>query len=113
MTANTLLNLTAEGEKETIMRILKDIRGIQEIKNPTERDGNQLSCQLVLEAESIRNEITSSLIANGCNIVEMSMQKLDLEQVFLKVTAQNEKRSSLQDLLDETPDAPENPYDAE
>ncbi len=113
MTANTLLNLTAEGEKATIMRILKDIRGIQEIKNVTERDNKQLSCQLVLEAETVRNEITSSLIANGCNIVEMSMQKLSLEQVFLKVTAQNDKRSSLQELLDETPEAPENPYDAE
>ena len=111
MTANTLLNLTAEGEKETVLRILKDIRGVKDIRDITAADG-KVSCKITLETENVRNEIMSSLMANGCNIAEMSMAKLDLEQVFLKVTA-NEKRSSLQDLLDETPDAPENPYDAE
>ena len=103
MTANTLLNLTVEGEKDTALRILKDIRGIKEIKYLNAADG-RVSCQLTLEDESVRNEIMSALMANGCNIAEMSMAKLDLEQVFLKLTAQKEKRSSLQDLLDETPD---------
>lgn len=112
MTANTLLNLTAEGEKATIMRILKDIRGIKEIQETGNADG-RLSLRITLESEEVRNEIMSALVANKCSIVEMSMAKLDLEQVFLKVTSQNEKRSSLQELLDETPDAPDNPYDAE
>lgn len=112
MTANTLLNLTAEGERATIMRILKDIRDIKEIQETGNADG-RLSLRITLESEEVRNEIMSALVANKCSIVEMSMAKLDLEQVFLKVTSQNEKRSSLQELLDETPDAPDNPYDAE
>lgn len=112
MTANTLLNLTAEGERATIMRILKDIRGIKEIQETGNADG-RLSLRITLGSEEVRNEIMSALVANKCSIVEMSMAKLDLEQVFLKVTSQNEKCSSLQELLDETPDAPDNPYDAE
>lgn len=112
MTANTLLNLTAEGERATIMRILKDIRGIKEIQETGNADG-RLSLRITLGSEEVRNEIMSALVANKCSIVEMSMAKLDLEQVFLKVTSQNEKRSTLQELLDETPDAPDNPYDAE
>lgn len=112
MTANTLLNLTAEGKRATIMRILKDIRGIKEIQETGNADG-RLSLRITLGSEEVRNEIMSALVANKCSIVEMSMAKLDLEQVFLKVTSQNEKRSTLQELLDETPDAPDNPYDAE
>ena len=113
MTANTVLNIIIEGDKTTAMRILKDIRGVREISENAPADGNRLDLRLQLEAESVRSEIMSALLANGCNIVEMTMQKLDLEQVFLKVTAADEKRSSLQELLDETPDPPENPYDAE
>ena len=113
MTANTVLNIIIEGDKTTAMRILKDIRGVREISENAPADGNRLDLRLQLEAESMRSEIMSALLANGCNIVEMTMQKLDLEQVFLKVTAADEKRSSLQELLDETPDPPENPYDAE
>jgi ABC-2 type transport system ATP-binding protein len=113
MTANTVLNIIIEGDKATAMRVLKDIRGVREISENNPADGNRIDLRLQLESENIRNEIMSALLANGCNIAEMSMAKLDLEQVFLKVTAQNEKRSSLQELLDETPDKPENPYDAE
>ncbi len=112
MTANTLLNLTVEGDKTAAVRILKDIRGVKSIEETGDSDGRS-SFKITLESEDVRGEIMSALVANKCSIVEMSMAKLDLEQVFLRITSQNEKRSSLQELLDETPDAPENPYDAE
>ena len=114
MTANTVLDLTAEGETEKTIRILKDIRGVTSISEPEEVSANRYHYRIELESEAVRNEIMSALVANQIGIVEMSMAKLSLEQVFLKVTANsNKKRSSLQDLLDETPEAPENPYDAE
>ncbi len=111
MTASSLLDITIEGDEATIMRVLKDIRGVEEIKNVTRTD-NRLSCRLTLTEDKVRNAVMTSLVANNCSIVEMNMAKLDLEQVFLRVTAQSEKRTSLQDLLDETPDMPDNPYDA-
>ena len=129
LTASTLLNLTVEGEEATIMRILKDIRGVEEISDVRGAGENRLSCKLTLTEENVRNAVMTSLVANNCNIVEMAMEKLDLEQVFLRLTAQGEKRSTLQDLIDETPDVsgddgskddndpfdddmPDNPYDA-
>ena len=48
----------------------------------------------------------SVLVANKISIVEMSMAKLTLEQVFLKITAQGKKGSTLEDLLNETPEQP-------
>ena len=114
MTANTVLDLTAEGETEKTVRILKDIRGVTSISKPEEISANRYHYRIELENEAVRNEIMSALVANQIGIVEMSMAKLSLEQVFLKVTENSgKKRSSLQDLLDETPEAPENPYDAE
>ncbi len=114
MTANTVLDLTVEGDTTKTVRILKDIRGVTSISEPEEVAENRRHYRIELESETVRNEIMSALVANQIGIVEMSMAKLNLEQVFLKVTTNSgKKRSSLQDLLDETPEAPENPYDAE
>lgn len=121
LTASTSMNLTVDGEEATVMRVLKDIRGVEEIADVKHIDDNRISCRLTLTEEGVRNAIMTSLVANNCSIVEMTMAKLDLEQVFLRLTAQSEKKSSLQELLDETPDVsddadtddmPDNPYDA-
>ena len=121
LTASTSMNLTVDGEEATVMRVLKDIRGVEEITDVKHIDDNRICCRLTLSEEGVRNAIMTSLVANNCSIVEMTMAKLDLEQVFLRLTAQSEKKSSLQELLDETPDTsgdadtddmPDNPYDA-
>ncbi|MBR2087275.1 MAG: ABC transporter ATP-binding protein [Oscillospiraceae bacterium] len=121
LTASTSMNLTVDGEEATVMRVLKDIRGVEEITDVKHIDDNRICCRLTLSEEGVRNAIMTSLVANNCSIVEMTMAKLDLEQVFLRLTAQSEKKSSLQELLDETPDIsgdadtddmPDNPYDA-
>jgi ABC-2 type transport system ATP-binding protein len=114
MTANTILDLTVDGDTTKTIRILKDVRGVTKVSEPEAIGENRYHYQVELESEPVRNEIMSALVANQLGIVEMSMAKLSLEQVFLKVTENSgKKRSSLQDLLDETPEAPENPYDAE
>lgn len=114
MTANTVLDLTVDGDTTKTIRILKDVRGVTKVSEPEAIGENRYHYQVELESEPVRNEIMSALVANQLGIVEMSMAKLSLEQVFLKVTENSgKKRSSLQDLLDETPEAPENPYDAE
>ena len=51
----------------------------------------------------------TSFVANKLNIVEMSMDKLNLEEVFLKLTSQKKKRSGLEEILEETPEQPEQP----
>ncbi len=109
MTADTLLKLTVDGSRETIERLLKDIRGIKKIVDITETANNRFTCRIELENEEIRNEIMTSFVANKLNIVEMSMDKLNLEEVFLKLTSQKKKRSGLEEILEETPEQPEQP----
>lgn len=113
MTADTVLHLTADGEKEKITRLLKDIRGVTAISDTKEIAPNRNLYQIELQSESIRDEIMSVLLANQCSIVEIKLAKLSLEQVFLKLTSQGQKRTSLQELLSEMPDQPVNPYDQE
>ena len=104
--ADTRLNLTLEGDKKLAIRLLKDIRGVGEIMNINESGDNRFSCEVELQSEDVRSEIMSVLVANKISIVEMSMAKLTLEQVFLKITAQGKKGSTLEDLLNETPEQP-------
>ena len=115
MTADTVLNLTAEGDKEKIIRLLKDIRGVITISNIQEISEHRNLYQIELQNESIRNEIMTVLLTNQCNIIEITLAKLSLEQVFLKLTSQGKKKTSLQELLTEMPEqsVSDNPYDEE
>ncbi|MDE5564004.1 MAG: ABC transporter ATP-binding protein, partial [Oscillospiraceae bacterium] len=106
MTASTLLNLTADGEKERTVRIIKDVRGVAGVTVAQELDQNRFRYRIELKNEESRSEIMSALIANGIGVVEMSMEKLSLEQVFLTLTNQEKKKSGLQDLLDEMDESP-------
>ena len=104
--ADTQLNLTVEGDQKQTIRLLKDIRGVGRITDIAAAGENRFSCKVELENEDVRSEIMSVLVANKISIAEMSMAKLTLEQVFLKITAQAKKGSTLEDLLHETPEQP-------
>ncbi len=106
MTANKQLHLTVEGEKDKIVRLLKDVRGVKSLSDIRDTAENRIECTATLESDSVRNEIMSVLLANDCTIVEMSMAKLTLEEVFLKITQQGKKRSGIEALLAETPEQP-------
>ena len=110
LTADTVLHLTADGDKEKITRLLKDIRGVNVVSDVKEISENRNLYQIELSEESVRNEIMSVLLNNQCSIVEMQLAKLNLEQVFLKLI-QEKKKSSLEQLIDETKAS--NPYDEE
>ena len=110
LTADTVLNLTAEGDKDKIIRLLKDIRGVNSVADVKEISENRNLYQIELAEESVRNEIMSVLLNNQCSIVEMHLAKLNLEQVFMKII-QEKKKSSLEQLIDETKIS--NSYDEE
>lgn len=107
------LNLTAEGSREQLTRLLKDVRGVVRIVETAEAGENRFRFKLELKEEDVRNEIMSVLIANKRNIVEITMDKPDLEEVFLRLTEQTQKRSSLEALLEETPDQSGDSSDAD
>lgn len=96
-----LLSLKVEGDKDKVQRLIKDVRGTGSITDITYISTELYSYKVEIENETVRKEILSALIANNCNVVEVSMAKLSLEQVFLKLTSQSRKRSTLEDMLAE------------
>ncbi len=114
MVAKTQLQLKAEGSKDTVLRLLKDIRGVKDVTDITYHSTNLYGYAIEIASEDVRNEILTALVNNKCNVVELNMAKLNLEQVFLKYVNDKTEGTSLQDLLAETPDngdAQANPYD--
>ncbi len=114
MVANTILNIKVEGDKDKIVRLLKDIRGVVSISDVTLVSDNIYTYKVEITKEEIRKEILSAFLNNDCNVLEISMAKLSLEQVFLKITKQDQKPTSLKDLLSEDIDVTdENPTNKE
>lgn len=101
MVANTILNIKVEGDKDKIVRLLKDIRGVVSVSDITLVSDNIYTYKVEITKEEIRKEILSAFLNNDCNVLEISMAKLSLEQVFLKITKQDQKPTSLKDLLSE------------
>ncbi len=116
MVANTILNLKVEGDKDKVVRLLKDIKGVANVSDIEFISTGLYTYKVEIENEAVRKEILSSFLNNDCNVVEITMAKLSLEQVFLKLTTQGQKRTTLQDMLSEDSDFTEksdNPYDNE
>lgn len=114
----TVLNLRVNGNRDKVVRLVKDVDGVTGITDILQTEQDQYSYKVEIRSEEVRSEIMKVLMNNQCEITEISMAKLDLEQVFLKLT-QEKKRTSLADLLAEMPDDPgesersENPHDAQ
>ncbi len=116
MVATTILDLKVEGDKDKVVRLLKDVRGVKNVTDINYVSTGIYTYKAEIEEEAVRKEILTALLHNDCNVIEISMAKLNLEQVFLKITEKGTKRTSLEDLLSEdTVHAPEtgNPYDNE
>ena len=54
-----------------------------------------------LESDSVRNALLSALLQHGLEVLEISTEKKNLEQVFVKLVNQKTKHSCLEDLLSE------------
>ncbi len=117
MVANTLLTMKVEGEKEKVTRLIKDVKGVVDVRDINYISTNRHSFTVEIKDDTVRNEILSAMLNNQCNVLEITMAKLSLEQVFLKLTSQRTgQKSSLQSLLSEVErdeQESDNPYDAE
>lgn len=114
----TVLNLRVNGNRDKVVRLVKDVNGVVQVSDIVQIQQDQYTYKVEIRSEEVRSEIMKTLVNNDLEIVEMSLAKLDLEQVFLKLT-QGSKKTSLADLLAETPENPEtdtdsdNPYNAQ
>ena len=86
MSGSSTLILTVVGDRDAAYSVLEKIGGIEEIEDVMDMDDGTYVFRLKLKDEKVRQEIMTALVSKGINIAEMSMQKPDLEQVFLELT---------------------------
>ncbi|MGN1481202.1 ABC transporter ATP-binding protein [Porcipelethomonas sp.] len=103
-----VLNIKIEGDKDSAADCIKKTAGVLNITDIAYEKTNTYTYRVEIDSDNVRKEIMSNLIKNDFVIDEVTSEKPNLEEVFVKLTSQPPKKKGLKDLLEEM-DA-ENPY---
>ncbi|MDE6780375.1 MAG: ABC transporter ATP-binding protein [Ruminococcus sp.] len=98
-----VLHIKVKGSKTKSASIIEMTRGVKEITDIIEEDGNIFSftTQLDGDAEEIRRSLMSELIKNNIDILEIYTDKPNLENVFIELINRPANSGNLMDLVDE------------
>lgn len=98
-----ILNAKISGRQEQITSVVRAVDGVKSIIEAIPEGENTYKFRIRLngDADTIRNNVMSALIANNLQLLEIFTEKPNLEDVFIKLINQPTKRSSLQELADE------------
>lgn len=111
-----VLHIKVKGSKTKSASIIEMTKGVKEITDISEEDGNIFSftTQLDGDAEEIRRRLMSELIKNNVDIVEIYTDKPNLENVFIELINRPANSGNLMDLVDEiTPETNSEPLKKE
>ncbi|MGI6206131.1 MAG: ATP-binding cassette domain-containing protein [Anaerovoracaceae bacterium] len=94
MQPETVLTVTAMADKEQVGDILGDIEDVTVESIEETEDGNTRAQIRYSSDADMRKPIASAFTAAGCAVIEMSTEKASLEEVFLELTADDEKSTA-------------------
>lgn len=84
------LSLEIKGNENTVTEELKKIKGVRDVSVERKKD-NIVSCRVDMEGRiDCREDIFHACVKNNFVILEMKMQELSLEEIFLKLTTKEE-----------------------
>lgn len=86
MAGGAVLSITVEGDQLDVSLVLTEIDGVEEVLDVDIIDDNTSVFKVQLSDENARQRIMSAMVENHFGVVEMSMDKPDLEKVFLDIT---------------------------
>lgn len=98
---NTVLRLKIQGSSREVPKIARSVDGVMRVDNIQFVKTGVYTYDVEIENDSVRNALLSALLQQGLEVLEVSAEKKNLEQVFVKLVNQPTKRASLQDLLNE------------
>lgn len=101
MESGTRLRLKVQGSSREVSKVARGVEGVVRVGNIQFVKTGVYTYDVEIQDESIRNALLSALLQRGLEVLEVSAEKKNLEQVFVKLVNQPEKRTSLKDLLDE------------
>lgn len=98
---NTVLCLKIQGSSREVPKIARSVEGVIRVDNIQFVKTGVYTYDVEIENDSVRNALLSALLQHGLEVLGVSAEKKNLEQVFVKLVNQPTKRASLQDLLNE------------
>lgn len=106
---NPIINIRVKGPKAKSASVIELTEGVKEISKIEAEGGESFlfSVQTDGDADDIRTKIMSELIKNDIQITEIFTEKPDLEKVFMAMLNKDDRKSGLEQLLEETPEISE------
>lgn len=105
---STVLIMKIEGDKDAVSECIKKVSGVTGINDISFEETGIYTYKIEIEKDDVRKNIMTALIKKDFVIDEVKSEKPDLEEVFVKLTAQAPRKKGLKDLLDEMDS--NNPY---
>lgn len=96
-----VLRLKVQGSSREVPKIARAVDGVVKVENIQFVKTGVYTYDVELESDSVRNTLLSALLQQGLEVLEVTTEKKNLEQVFVKLVNQKSKHSSLEDLLEE------------
>ncbi|MDE6103233.1 MAG: ABC transporter ATP-binding protein [Oscillospiraceae bacterium] len=108
MGTSIVLIMKIEGDKDAVSECIKKVSGVTGINDINFEETGIYTYKIEIESDDVRKNIMSDLIKKDFVIDEVKSEKPNLEEVFVKLTAQAPKKKGLKDLLNEMDS--NNPY---
>jgi ABC-2 type transport system ATP-binding protein len=98
-----VLNIKVAGNQGHINSVIRSVEGVASIiENKSAENGAfEVRVRLNGDADTVRNNVMSALIANNLQILEIHTEKPNLEEVFIKLVNSPSKRTTLKEIVDE------------
>ena len=98
---NPVLCIKLGGDREEIEKIIKSVVGVAEISEikPDGENINTFMVKLSGNEDEVRGKIVSEVVSKGFTLIEVSTEKADLEEIFIKLINQPVKKETVEDLL--------------
>ncbi|MDD7408251.1 MAG: ABC transporter ATP-binding protein [Anaerovoracaceae bacterium] len=99
MQPETVLTVTALADKRTVEKVIEGIEDTELQSIEETEDGNTKAEIRYGSDMDRRKDIASAFAAAGCAVIEMNTEKTSLEEVFLELTADEEKEKTAADIV--------------
>lgn len=83
-----VFEITAKADKETVRRVIAAVPETVAVRFESEKDG-YTSVSVKVSDEKASESIFAAFSANGITLVKMAMKQVNLENVFMKLTGQD------------------------
>lgn len=96
-----VLVMTVKGDRNKAAECIRNTSGVLSVSDISSGESESHIFRAEIESDDVRKAVMTSLINADITIEEMTTERPNLEEVFVKLTSQPKKKKGLEDLLAE------------